>query len=151
MSGAYRLERTQVVPRSLAEVFPFFSDAANLERITPPSLHFKILTRLPIEMKPGAVIDYRIRIHGVPQRWRTLIEAYEPPRRFVDVQIKGPYKLWRHLHDFEEVTEGTRLSDVVDYILPLGPLGRWVHRLFVRRMIEGIFDYRQQVVGKLFG
>jgi hypothetical protein len=147
----YLLERTQVVPRPLAEVFPFFADAANLERITPASLRFEILTPLPIEMEAGALIDYRIRIHGLPRRWRTRIEVYEPGRRFVDVQLRGPYKLWRHLHEFEEVPGGTRITDRVEYELPFGPLGRLVHALLVRRMLEGIFDHRRRVLEELFG
>lgn len=147
----YRLERTQVVPRPLAEVFPFFADAANLERITPASLRFEILTPLPIEMRPGALIDYRIRTNGIPRRWRTLIEVYEPGRRFVDVQLRGPYELWRHLHEFEEAPGGTRILDRVEYALPFGPLGRLVHALFVRRMLEGIFDHRRKVLEEMFG
>jgi ligand-binding SRPBCC domain-containing protein len=147
----HELRRSQILPRPLGEVFAFFSDAANLERITPGFLHFKILTPLPIHMQPGTLIDYRIRICGIPRRWRTLIEEYEPGRRFVDVQLKGPYALWRHRHEFEEVPGGTRVSDVVHYRLPLGPLGLLAHALFVRRMLREIFDFRQRAMVEIFG
>ena len=151
MSRTYDLKRVELLPRPLAEIFPFFADAANLERITPSFLRFRILTPLPIRMEQGALIDYRIQICGLPQRWRTLIEVYEPPRRFVDVQVKGPYRLWRHLHEFEEAPGGTLVSDRVEYALPLGVLGALAHALFVRRMLKRIFDYRSRVLAEIFG
>jgi ligand-binding SRPBCC domain-containing protein len=147
----YVLERSLVVPRSPAEVFPFFTDAANLERLTPKFLGFTILTPAPMEVKPGTVIDYRIRLNGVPLRWRTRIEEVVPNERFVDVQVRGPYKSWRHIHTFRPVPGGTALGDRVEYELPLGPLGALAHALVVKRQLRAIFDYRTQVMRELFG
>ena len=101
------IEREQLVARELPEVFEFFSRARNLESLTPPWLSFSVLTPEPIEMRPGTLIDYRLRLHGLPMRWRTLIEAWEPEVRFVDRQLRGPYKLWHHTHSFAEVSGGT--------------------------------------------
>lgn len=147
----YRLERTQTVLSPLPEVFPFFADARNLQELTPPSLAFTILSPLPIEMRPGAIIDYRIRLYGVPMKWRTVIEEYEPEHHFVDVQERGPYKTWRHLHTFRSVPGGTELGDVVEYELPLGPLGRIAHAALVRRQLDTIFAYRAEVMAARFG
>lgn len=146
----FRLERTQVVARPRREVFAFFADALNLERITPAFLRFRMTTPRPIEMKPGAVIDYRLRLHGVPVRWRTRIETFEPERSFTDVQLAGPYRLWRHRHDFVEVAGGTEVRDVVDYEMPLGPIGWWARRLFVARSLDRIFDFRRRAVAEIF-
>jgi ligand-binding SRPBCC domain-containing protein len=132
-------------------VFAFFADAANLERLTPARLRFSILTPRPIAMRPGAVIDYRLSLLGVPFRWRTVIEAFEPEARFVDVQAAGPYASWRHLHEFVEAPGGTLVRDRVDYQLPLGALGELAHALFVRRQLEHIFDHRRRVIEQLFG
>ncbi len=156
----YILESTLILPRPLSEVFPFFAAPENLEAITPPWLHFKILTPSPIQMKVGALIDYRIRLHGVPIRWRTKISAYDPPHLFVDAQIKGPYLLWEHTHVFESVPgaagtpAGTRVTDRVRYIprdiprsVPL--LGARIHRHFVRPELERIFAYRASKIRKL--
>jgi ligand-binding SRPBCC domain-containing protein len=148
---AHRLEREQFVPRPASEVFEFFSKAENLERITPPWLGFEIKTPLPIEMKEGALIDYRIKLLGVPMKWRTRIDVWEPGVRFVDRQLSGPYSLWRHLHEFEEVPGGTRMRDVVDYDLPLGPLGTIAHVAFVKRQLTTIFDFRVATIEGLFG
>lgn len=147
----YELHREQVVRRPIGDVFPFFADAGNLDALTPPWLAFEILTPQPVEMRPGCVLDYRLRWHGWPLRWRTLIEVWEPPARFVDVQLRGPYRLWHHTHAFTPVAGGTRLTDHVRYALPLGPLGRLAHRLAVRRDIETIFDFRGERIGALFG
>ena len=146
----YILERSLVVPRGIDEVFPFFADAANLERLTPPFLGFTILTPTPIEMRPGTLIDYRIKLNGIPMKWRTLIESFEPPYRFVDTQLAGPYKRWHHTHTFREVPGGTELGDRVEYTLPFGPLGRIAHVL-VKRQLKTIFDYRAQVMREMFG
>lgn len=138
--------------RPRREVFAFFADAANLERLTPASLHFHVLTPVPIEMRAGALIDYRIALFGVPLKWRTLIEAFEPESRFVDVQSEGPYRLWRHVHTFSDAADGgTVVGDRVEYELPLGVLGRVAHAVFVRGQLRHIFDYRQRVVGEMFG
>ena len=155
----YILETQITLPRTLDEVFPFFADPGNLEAITPPWLNFQILTPRPIPMRPGAIIDYKIRLRGVPIRWRTVIAAYEPPRMFIDMQIKGPYWLWEHTHTFEPVHQegrfiGTRIGDRVRY-LPIDiprwvpGLGGLVHRLMVRPDLERIFAYRQQRMREL--
>lgn len=138
----------QWLPRPLAELFPFFADAANLERITPPWLAFHILTPPPIEMHPGALIDYRLRVRGIPLRWRTRIAVWEPPARFVDEQVRGPYRLWVHEHTFAERDGGTVCRDAVRYAVPGGEL---VHRLLVRPDVERIFAHRQQALRELFG
>lgn len=145
------LEREQLVPRHRSEVFPFFADARNLERLTPPELRFAILTPGPIEMRAGAVIDYRLSLVGVPFRWRTRIEVFEPEDRFIDVQARGPYKTWRHQHEFREVPGGTALYDRVEYELPFGPLGDVVHAAIVRRQLDAIFSYRRATIEGLFG
>ncbi|CAN5889343.1 hypothetical protein BH11MYX2_BH11MYX2_34940 [soil metagenome] len=145
------LERVQVVPRPRSEVFEFFANAENLQKLTPPSLSFQILSPTPIEMKPGARIDYRIKLQGVPMKWRTKIEAYEPGERFIDVQERGPYKTWHHTHTFRDVPGGTEIRDRVEYELPFGPLGAIAHKLFVKRQLRQIFDYRTKVMQERFG
>src|SRR5689334_5534847 len=127
MPHTYLLEQTQNIPRPLEEVFDFFSRAENLETLTPDSVRFKILTPLPIEMKAGTLIDYQIRISGIPVKWRTEIIEWEPGKRFRDIQLFGPYNKWDHLHVFESIPGGTRMKDYVEYQMPLGPLGRLVH------------------------
>jgi ligand-binding SRPBCC domain-containing protein len=145
----HRLEREQYLDRPLEEVFAFFAQAHNLERITPPWLSFQVLTPDPIAMQVGTLIDYRLRVHGLPFRWMSRIEEWEPGRSFVDRQLHGPYGLWRHRHTFAESGQGTVVRDEVDYALPLGALGNLAHPLFVRRDLERIFAYRQQVVPEL--
>jgi ligand-binding SRPBCC domain-containing protein len=144
------LERQLLIPASRERLFPFFADARNLERMTPPALRFRILTSGAIEMRAGAIIDYELRLSGVPFRWRTVIEIWEPPARFVDVQAKGPYAHWRHTHTFDEAPGGTLMRDRVDYALPLGPLGAIARRLFVARRLDDIFAFRSQVIQELF-
>jgi ligand-binding SRPBCC domain-containing protein len=146
----YELERALWVPRPLTEVFNFFSRAENLEQITPPFLQFRITTKAPLEMKEGAAISYALRVRGLPVRWLTHIERWNPPFEFVDVQSKGPYKLWRHTHQFAAVDGGTSITDNVQYALPFGALGRIVHRLRVRRDLATIFDYRAERIRELF-
>jgi ligand-binding SRPBCC domain-containing protein len=136
------------LPLPLAEVFAFFADAGNLQALTPPWLHFRILTRLPIELRPGALIDYQIRLYGLPLRWRSEITAWEPPHRFVDEQLRGPYRLWHHEHTFRAEGGGTRVTDHVRYAVPGGAL---VDRLLVRRQLEGIFRYRHERIAALLG
>lgn len=143
------LLREQVLPGTPGEVFEFYADAGNLERITPDWLGFRITTPQPIEMKPGALIEYRLELHHIPLRWLTRIEAWEPGERFVDVQVKGPYRLWHHTHTFEAHEQGTRVRDEVRYALPLGPLGELAHRALVRRDLERIFDFRHASVSKV--
>ena len=133
--------------RPLAEVFPFFADAGNLDLITPPWLRFEIVTPRPIEMKAGALIDYRLRLHGLPVRWQSEITVWQPPDRFVDEQRRGPYRLWHHEHTFTERDGGTLVGDHVRYAVWGGAL---VNRLFVQRDVAAIFHYRQQTLRELF-
>jgi len=149
MPGTFLLERRQRVPRRIDEVFEFFSDARNLGAITPDHLRFQILTPLPITMGEGTLVEYRLSLFGLPFRWKTRIESWEPGRRFVDVQLEGPYRLWRHVHEFVEVEGGTLVRDEVTYQLPLGPLGLLAHALFVRRQVAAIFDHRQRRIAEL--
>jgi ligand-binding SRPBCC domain-containing protein len=147
----HRLERSLFLPRPREEIFAFFSDAGNLERITPPFLQFRILTPRPIPMKPGAIIDYKLRLYGIPFHWRTLIETFDPPVSFSDVQLTGPYRRWHHLHEFLEVPGGTEMRDRVDYELPFPLFAPIIHPLFVRRSVQQIFDYRNKVISESFG
>ena len=142
------LDRSQHVSRPPGEAFAFFSDALNLERITPPWLRFRVTSPEPLEMGPNTLIEYRLRLHLVPINWLTRIEVWESGRRFVDVQLRGPYRLWEHTHSFEAAGEGTLMRDVVRYELPLGPAGRLAHRAFVRRDLERIFAFRQAEVAR---
>jgi ligand-binding SRPBCC domain-containing protein len=137
------LRREQHLPRPPHDVFPFFADAANLEAITPPWLKFEVTTPAPIRMRQGTLIEYRLNLHKLPIRWLTRIEAWEPPHRFVDVQLAGPYELWHHAHEFSPDGDGgTVMRDTVHYALPFGPLGEIARRLFVARDLAQIFDYR---------
>ena len=140
----------QWLDRPLEEVFAFFSDARNLEAITPRQLNFRILTPGPIRLEAGARIDYQLTLYGVPVKWATLIERWEPPHEFVDVQLRGPYKIWRHTHRFLAEGKGTRMIDDVAYELPLGPLGRMVEALWARREVSRIFAYRTEVITRRF-
>ena len=145
------LRRQQVLPGSPAEVFEFYADAGNLERITPAWLGFRIVTPQPIDMASGTLIEYRLKLRQVRVRWLTRIEVWEPGERFVDVQVKGPYRVWHHTHTFEAHAHGTRVRDEVRYALPLGALGELAHRLWVRRDLERIFDFRGASVSKVMG
>jgi ligand-binding SRPBCC domain-containing protein len=147
----YSLVRDQVVTAPRGEVFSFFSRPENLARLTPASLGFRILTPGELTMKEGALIDYVIHPLGIPVRWRTLITTYDPPVRFVDEQLLGPYSFWHHTHTFAETAGGTVIGDQVVYGLPLGLLGNLAHALVVRRQLRKIFVYRSQVIAKTFG
>jgi ligand-binding SRPBCC domain-containing protein len=142
----YVLEQVQRIELPVERVFAFYAEARNLEAITPPWLGFRVLTPGAIAMRPGALIEYRLRLHGVPLRWRTRIAVWEPPRRFVDVQVRGPYALWEHTHDFTPVDGGVEIRDRVRYALPLGVVGRLAHTLLVRRDLERIFAFRAAAV-----
>lgn len=147
-SGGYRLLTEFWTPRPLDEVFPFFADAYNLQILTPEFLNFRVLTPAPIEMHVGTTIDYQIRLHGVPIGWKSLISAWDPPSRFVDEQVRGPYKFWHHEHTFEVRDGGTLIRDDVHYGVP----GGWLaHALLVRRDLTAIFRYRNQKMHAQFG
>ena len=145
----YELRTRLRLPRPRPEVFAFFADAGNLDTLTPPWLHFRILSPLPLNMREGAQLDYRLRLHGVPIRWRTQITTWDPPRRFVDEQLQGPYRLWVHEHTFEEDgPEATIVRDHVRYAVPLGALANW---LLVDRDVKAIFRYREGRLREIFG
>ena len=137
-----------LLPHSRDEIFPFFAEARNLETLTPPWLRFEVATPQPIVLRAGALIDYRIRVHGLPLRWRTEIVEWNPPHRFVDVQLSGPYQLWHHTHTFDERGDSTLCRDDVRY-WPRG--GALIDRLFVRRDIERIFAFRRKRLREIFG
>jgi ligand-binding SRPBCC domain-containing protein len=145
--SGYRLQAHQLLPVPREKVFAFFSDAFQLQTLTPSWLHFMVLTPAPIEMKPATLIDYRLRVHGIPLRWQSCISAWEPPVRFVDEQVRGPYRRWHHEHLFEESDTGTRCFDTVDYDVYGGSL---VNAMFVRRDLQRIFEYRQRKLTELF-
>lgn len=147
-SGGFTLTTEQWLPQRRDALFPFFAEAENLEKITPPFLGFRILTPGPIQMRQGTIIDYRILLHGIPIRWRTEITVWEPPFRFVDTQVRGPYRQWIHEHTFEELEGGTLCRDRVDYRVPGGAL---VHRLLVERDVRAIFAFRREALARRFG
>jgi ligand-binding SRPBCC domain-containing protein len=146
-----RLETEQWVPRPVGEVFPFFADARNLERITPPFLGFRILGVSTPDLRVGTRIDYRLSLHGVPVRWQSLIRDWQPDRSFVDVQTRGPYRRWEHTHEFEAYEGGTIIRDRVCYELPLGALGAVVAGGFVAADVERIFAFRRTAIREIFG
>ncbi len=146
----HTIERKQFIKRPLKEVFAFFAAPENLARITPKKLDFQVMTPSPIEMKAGTIFDYQIRLAGVPVRWTTIIDSYDPPRGFVDVQLKGPYSFWHHTHTFEEKDGGTQVGDRVVYQMPFGLLGNLLNSIWVSRDLEHIFDYRMKVIGDIF-
>jgi ligand-binding SRPBCC domain-containing protein len=150
-SAVHRLAREQVVRAGLDEVFAFFAQARNLEALTPGWLRFEVLTPEPVDMGEGTLIDYRLRLHGLPLRWRSRIERWEPEAAFVDRQVRGPYRLWHHRHEFEATPQGTVVRDIVHYGLPLGPLGQFAHTLLVQRDLSRIFDYRSEAVTRVLG
>jgi ligand-binding SRPBCC domain-containing protein len=141
----FKMELWLARPRD--EVFQFFSDAQNLETLTPPWLNFHVLTPAPIAMQAGALIDYRLRVHGIPLRWQSEISVWEPPVCFVDAQRRGPYTAWVHAHLFEEKDGGTLVKDCVHYSVFGGAL---IDRLFVQRDVREIFEFRRQKLLKLF-
>ncbi len=144
----FTLDNELWLPRAPEDVFPFFADAFNLERITPPMLRFEVLTPPPVDMGLGTLLDYRVRLRGLPMRWRSEITAWQPPRRFVDEQRRGPYRLWVHEHTFEARDGGTLARDMVRYAVPGGVIAQ---RLFVARDLRRIFDYRNAALAGIFG
>ena len=150
-STTHCIDRAQLVPLSAGDSFAFFADAYNLEALTPPWLRFRILTPRPIPMRKGTTIEYVLTTHRLPVRWRTEIVEWEPGRRFVDIQQKGPFRLWEHTHAFEECHDGTVIRDTVRYRMPCGALGAIAQPLLVARDLERIFDYRRDAVDRLLG
>ena len=147
----HRLERQQWLPQPLDCVFDFFSRAENLGRLTPPWLHFQMKTPAPVDMHSGALIDYTIRLAGIPLAWRTRIDEWKPGERFVDTALRSPYALWHHTHEFVEQPGGVLMTDRVDYALPLGVLGEIAHLVAVRAALAVIFDYRYAAIAEIFG
>ncbi|MGZ4844937.1 MAG: SRPBCC family protein [Candidatus Angelobacter sp.] len=147
----YTLAFAQQVPRQLPEVFAFFSRAENLEVLTPPWLNFKILEVTPPPLRQGTLINYSLRVHGIPLRWTSEIIEWEPPHRFVDLQLRGPYKLWRHEHRFEARDGGTLISDAITLALPVGILGQLAYKIKVRSDVQEIFAFREKKIRTLFG
>jgi len=146
-NGSHLLVARLWLPRSVEEIFPFFADAGNLDALTPATLQFKIITPLPIRMEAGALIDYRLRLRGIPLRWRTRINTWQPPHRFVDEQLHGPYKQWLHEHRFEPLDGGTLCEDRVEYAVFCDFLA---NPLFVEPDIRRIFQFRQSKLAELF-
>jgi len=143
------LKKQIVIPKPISEAFDFFKKAENLDLITPPFLGFKIITPLPVEMKKGAIIDYVIRLNGIPMKWKTEITKWEPPFLFEDTQIKGPYKIWIHEHRFESIGEETLMTDTVKY-LSYGGIFEFIPQyLFVKNKVDKIFDYRKKILGNI--
>ncbi|MDA0684082.1 MAG: SRPBCC family protein [Bacteroidetes bacterium] len=145
----HTLQSEQWIERPRDEVFSFFSDASNLERITPSELKFKILSPQPIEMKTGALIDYQLVLAGIPFKWKTEITDWNPPHSFKDTQLKGPYAKWIHTHAFEDHGDRTRIVDTVEYSLPLSPLGDLAWPI-IRFQLSRIFAHRKRVVDTVF-
>ncbi len=146
----HTLHREQVTKCPRDEVFAFFADAGNLERITPPELNFKILSPQPIDVKKGALIDYRLKLRGISLTWKTEITEWNPPHSFVDTALKSPYRQWIHRHKFNVGEKGeTIMEDIVRYRLPLEPFGDLAHWL-VKKELNYIFDYRYKVIEEIF-
>jgi len=146
----YTLAFAQQVSRPLQEVFEFFSRAENLEALTPPWLNFKILEVKPQPVQKGTLINYSLRVHGISLRWTSEIVEWEPPNRFVDLQLRGPYKLWRHEHRFEARDGGTLITDTINLALPLGALGQLAYKIKVKSDVQEIFAFRERKIRSLF-
>ena len=146
----HKLQYKQFIDKNINEVFDFFSNPENLSVITPKKLNFTILTPGPIKMKDGQLIDYTITLLGKKIRWRTMITDYEPPKMFIDQQLKGPYSMWHHEHSFKEVKNGVEIIDTIHYSVPFGFLGDIVNFLFIRRDLENIFKHRKVVIEPYF-
>lgn len=145
----YCLEREQWLTRPIEEVFSFFSRPENLQTITPPWLDFRVVESPPA-LAVGSLIRYRLRVHGMPIQWTSEIIVWDPPYRFVDRQLSGPYALWHHEHSFSVRQGGTVIRDFVTYALPLGDLGQLAHTLFVKRDVQSIFDFRAEIMQQKF-
>ena len=137
----YELNVTHQIDAPLDKVFDFFSKPENLSKITPAKLGFNILTPSPIKMEKGTLIDYTIKLAGIPLRWRSLITEYDPPKKFVDEQLNGPYSYWHHTHSFRAVNSGVEMNDVVRYAIPMGIIGRFMHAIWIKRDLNKIFNH----------
>ena len=143
------LNRETWLPVSVDEAFEFFCSPYNLERITPPEMSFRVVESPTVPLREGAIIDYRLRLWGLPFRWQSKISDWRPGEGFVDQAQISPYRHWRHIHELRPENAGTRMTDQVEYVLPLQPLGELAHFL-VRRQLERIFDFRQKTIQKIF-
>jgi len=143
-------EKEIYIDLAVPEVFDFFSRAENLEKVTPRQLQFQILTPLPIDMKAGSIIDYKLKVHHIPVSWQTEISEWNPPHRFTDIQVKGPYRKWIHQHIFEKSGNGTRMKDLLEYAIPGGFLSSIINQVLVRKDIESIFIYREKRYREIF-
>ena len=150
MNKEYLLEKHQFIQKPRIEVFDFFKTPENLEKITPKNLNFNIYTPSPILMEEGAVIEYQIKLLGIPIYWRTLINEYNPPNNFRDIQLNGPYDIWDHTHMFEECKNGTMMIDKIKYSIPFKIIGRMAHSIWVKRELQRIFDYRYEIIENIF-
>ena len=150
MSKEYTLEKHQFITKSKKEVFDFFKTPENLEKITPKNLNFVIHTPSPISMNEGTLIEYRIKLLGIPIYWKTLINAYDPPKYFSDIQLKGPYSKWDHTHIFKECKNGTMMIDKIVYSIPFGIIGQIAHSIWVKEELNRIFNYRYDIIEKIF-
>jgi ligand-binding SRPBCC domain-containing protein len=146
----HSLIRKTIINRPLEQVFQFFSKAENLNLLTPPELQFKIITPLPIIMKEGAIIDYKIKLNGVPFNWKTEISMWKENEFFVDKQLKGPYRVWHHKHSFKNVNGATEMTDEVNYLSPGWFFEPIIQALFIKKKVEGIFDYRNAKLKEIF-
>ncbi|MEZ4845973.1 MAG: SRPBCC family protein [Bdellovibrionota bacterium] len=144
------LQRESIIKAPLEKVFDFFSNAKNLEIITPPFLNFTILEQSTPKVQKGTIFTYRLKVHGIPIRWKSLIEEWVPNSHFVDTQIFGPYKKWHHLHTFKSVPEGTWMQDTVNYRVHMGILGHWLTGRWVRKDVESIFTFRESKIQSIF-
>ena len=147
----YELTDHFVVKSTLADTWAFFGDAMNLPKITPPWMGFHVLTPAPIDMHTGTLIDYKVKVMGLPVKWRTRIIDWSPPRQFIDLQLRGPYTLWHHQHTFEQVDDGTACTDRVTYKVPAGGIGRLMNRFLIRKQLKEIFEYRSKIIDQTFG
>jgi len=144
------LERKTLINKNIREVFDFFSKAENLNRLTPAHLGFEIISKLPVEMKTGALINYKIKLNGIPFKWQSIISRWEPPFVFEDTQVKGPYRIWVHEHRFEDKGDSTLMTDKVNYLSP-GSIFEFIpHYLIVKKKVESIFDYREKILLDIF-
>ena len=146
------LQEEQWVPVPLGEVFSFFADPANLAKVTPPEVGFRSLTKLPVEMKEGLLLEYRISVRGIPMYWSSKITEWNPPHHFTDEQVRGPYTLWRHRHSFTAVRGGTLITDHVEYAAPFSwlPGSQWIDRFFIRPELTTIFTHRRLALRRQF-